>query len=82
MIQEADSILIGITHNRLGAITPEKKEPDQGFTVEKSLKRICDRISDDIWSCANLCDSYSKKRLLGEQVEEDSTLEPQVRLIL
>ncbi|GAW07240.1 hypothetical protein LENED_009217 [Lentinula edodes] len=49
---------------QLRVIAPNQKESNRGFTVEESLKKICFRIAEDIWSCANLCDSYSKKRLL------------------
>ncbi|KIK58948.1 hypothetical protein GYMLUDRAFT_262272 [Collybiopsis luxurians FD-317 M1] len=49
---------------QLRVISPDQKEPNRGFTVAESLKKLCTRISDDIWSCANLCDTYSKKRLL------------------
>ncbi|KAJ3891482.1 hypothetical protein GG344DRAFT_47310 [Lentinula edodes] len=49
---------------QLRVIAPNQKESNRGFTVEESLKKICSRIAEDIWSCANLCDSYSKKRLL------------------
>ncbi|KAJ3809510.1 hypothetical protein F5876DRAFT_43739 [Lentinula aff. lateritia] len=49
---------------QLRVIAPNQKESGRGFTVEESLKKICSRIAEDIWSCANLCDSYSKKRLL------------------
>ncbi|KAE9390394.1 hypothetical protein BT96DRAFT_865607 [Gymnopus androsaceus JB14] len=49
---------------QLRVIAPAQKEPNRGFTVEESLKKLCTRISEDIWSCANLCDSYSKKKLI------------------
>ncbi|KAF5364857.1 hypothetical protein D9757_012745 [Collybiopsis confluens] len=48
---------------QLRAISPEQ-ESKRGFTVAESLKKLCDKISDDIWSCANLCDVYFKKATL------------------
>ncbi|KAJ4481285.1 hypothetical protein J3R30DRAFT_3287521 [Lentinula aciculospora] len=49
---------------QLRVIAPHQTEPDRGFTVAESLSKLCSRIAEDIWSCANLCDSYSKKRFL------------------
>ncbi|KAE9399207.1 hypothetical protein BT96DRAFT_702221 [Gymnopus androsaceus JB14] len=49
---------------QLRAIKPEQKEHEKGSTVEQSFKSLCDQIAKDMGSCANLCDSYSKKRRL------------------
>ena len=51
--------------HRLRVIPPGTKAQDQSVTVENRLASLCVKIEEDIKKCGNLCDTYSKKRLLG-----------------
>ena len=39
--------------------------PD-GRSIEDRLRSIVERTADDIKACSNVCDTYSKKRLLAK----------------
>jgi hypothetical protein len=39
--------------------------PD-GTSIEDRLKSLVERIADDIKMCSNVCDAYTKKRLLAK----------------
>ena len=53
-----------IITSRLRGIKPDQTDSD-GKSVEGRLKAVMNDIANDIEACGNVCDVYSKKRLIG-----------------
>ncbi|KAI3609271.1 hypothetical protein WG66_010510 [Moniliophthora roreri] len=49
---------------QLRFISPDATAQNQSFTIQDRLTSICLKVENDIKACGNLCDTYSKKRLI------------------
>lgn len=58
-------MILFIHYERLKTVKdPDEVAPD-GSTIKSRMEALSKGTADDIKSCGNTCDAYSKKKLLG-----------------
>ena len=57
---------------RLRMIKDEEEPGPDGTTIKARLQELVKRTADDIKTCANACDTYSKKKLLVKVLKSSS----------
>jgi hypothetical protein len=55
-----------LTSRSLKDVENDKLIAPEGTNIEDRLKSLVERTADDIKTCSNVCDAYTKKRLLAK----------------
>ena len=54
----------GLPETRLKDVNDPQDIGPGGITISARMQTVCEKAAGDIKDCANVCDSYSKKRLV------------------
>ncbi|KAI8975856.1 hypothetical protein BD414DRAFT_423775 [Trametes punicea] len=68
---------------QLRSIKDQEATGPDGMTIEARMQRLIKQTADDITSCGNACDTYSKKRMIVKVINSslwDSTLKSYIEL--